>query len=127
MATAFERLLGPTMIGAMPVRNRIVMAPMNTGFAGPNGEVTSRMVDYYEKRAKNGVGLIVIEATGVVPDVKNMACQPRLSDDAYLPGFATLVERIKVHEVRTLLQLRSASSYPPRKSAQKPWAAYRRR
>jgi 2,4-dienoyl-CoA reductase-like NADH-dependent reductase (Old Yellow Enzyme family) len=98
------------MIGAMPVRNCIVMAPMNTGFAGPNGEVTSRMVDYYEKRAKNGVGLIVIEATGVVPDVKNMACQPRLSDDAYLPGFATLVERIKVHEVRTLLQIQHSGN-----------------
>lgn len=93
----FNHLLSPINLGFISVKNRIVMAPMNTGFAGPFGEVTQKMIDYYEKRARHGVGLIVVEATGVVSDVKNMACQPRLLDDAYTPGFATLVERIKAY------------------------------
>jgi len=86
------------------------MAPMNTGFAGTVGEVTEKMIDYYEKRAKHGVGLIVVEATSVVPNVKNMACQPRLTDDAYIPGFATLVERIKAYGVKTFLQIQHSGN-----------------
>ena len=110
MATTCDHLLKPTTIGTIHIKNRIVMAPMNTGFAGPNGEVTDKMINYYEKRAKHGVGLIVVEATGVVPDVKNMACQPRLSDDAYIPGFATLVERIKAYNVKTFLQIQHSGN-----------------
>lgn len=84
MTPTTENLLSPITIGPARVKNRIVMAPMNTSFAGPNGEVTDKMIDYYEKRAKHGVGLIVVEATGVVAEVKNMACQPRLTDESYL-------------------------------------------
>ena len=110
MTTTIQHLIKPIAIGSIQVKNRMVMAPMNTGFAGPNGEVTDKMIDYYEKRAKNGVGLIVVEATGVVPDVKNMACQPRLADDAYIPGFATLVERIKAHGVKAFLQIQHSGN-----------------
>jgi len=110
MATTCDHLLKPITIGTTHIKNRIVMAPMNTGFAGPNGEVTDKMITYYEKRAKHGVGLIVVEATAVVPDVKNMACQPRLSDDAYIPGFSTLVERIKAYGVKTFLQIQHSGN-----------------
>ena len=110
MTTMIEYLIKPIKIGPIQVKNRIVMAPMNTGFAGPNGEVTEKMIDYYEKRAKHGVGLIVVEATAVVPDVKNMACQPRLSDESYIPGFATLVERIKAYGAKTFLQIQHSGN-----------------
>jgi 2,4-dienoyl-CoA reductase-like NADH-dependent reductase (Old Yellow Enzyme family)/thioredoxin reductase len=110
MTTTFDHLVKPITIGSVHIKNRIVMAPMNTSFAGPNGEVTEKMVDYYEKRAQHGVGLIVVEATAVVPDVKNMACQPRLSDESYIPGFATLVERIKAYGVKTLLQIQHSGN-----------------
>ncbi len=110
MTTIIEHLLNPITIGPARVKNRIVMAPMNTSFAGPNGEVTGKMIDYYEKRAKHGVGLIVVEATGVVPNVKNMACQPRLTDESYIPGFATLVERIKAYGVKTFLQIQHSGN-----------------
>jgi 2,4-dienoyl-CoA reductase-like NADH-dependent reductase (Old Yellow Enzyme family)/thioredoxin reductase len=110
MTTKFKHLLSPITIGPAHVKNRIVMAPMNTGFAGPNGEVTQRMVDYYEERAKHGVGLIVVEATGVVADVKNMACQPCLADESCIPGFATLVERIKAYGAITVLQIQHSGN-----------------
>lgn len=110
MLTTIEKLLRPITIGPVNIKNRIVMAPMNTGFAGPNGELTDKMIDYYEKRAKHGVGLIVVEATAVVPDVKNMACQPRLSDESYIPGFATLVERIKAYGAKTFLQIQHSGN-----------------
>ena len=110
MSHNFKYLLEPFQIGAMRVKNRIVMAPMNTAFADPGGGVSSKMIDYYEKRAKHGVGLIVVEATAVVADVKNMACQPRLSDESYLAGFATLVERIKAHGAAAILQIQHSGN-----------------
>jgi len=110
VTTTIQHLTTPVAIGSIQVKNRIVMAPMNTGFAGPDGEVTDKMIDYYEKRAKHGAGLIVVEATGVVPNVKNMACQPRLTDDAYIPGFVTLVERIKAYGVKTFLQIQHSGN-----------------
>ncbi|MEJ2641815.1 MAG: hypothetical protein P8Z73_00560 [Desulfobacteraceae bacterium] len=70
MPRDFQMLTAPIELGRLRCKNRIVMAPMNTGFAGPSGEVTSKMVDYFERRAKHDVGLIVVEATAVVPDVK---------------------------------------------------------
>jgi len=110
MTPTVENLLSPITIGPARVQNRIAMAPMNTSFAGPNGEVTEKMIDYYEKRAKHGVGLIVVEATGVVPNVKNMACQPRLTEESNIPGFATLVERIKAYGVKTFLQIQHSGN-----------------
>ena len=52
----------------------------------------------------------MVEATAVVPDVKNMACQPRLSDESYIPGFATLVERIKAYGAKTFLQIQHSGN-----------------
>jgi 2,4-dienoyl-CoA reductase-like NADH-dependent reductase (Old Yellow Enzyme family)/thioredoxin reductase len=59
----FDKLVEPGRIGGLELKNRMVMAPMVTRFAGNRGEVTQRMVDYYVERARGGVGLIVTEAT----------------------------------------------------------------
>ncbi|RZV49459.1 MAG: NADH:flavin oxidoreductase [Pseudomonadales bacterium] len=41
--------------------NRVVMAPM-TREGAPGGTVNQKMIDYYQRRAKGGVGLIITEA-----------------------------------------------------------------
>ena len=52
----------------------------------------------------------MVEATAVVPDVKNMACQPRLTDDSYIPGFSNLVERIHAFGAAALLQIQHSGN-----------------
>lgn len=49
------------------VKNRIVMAPMVTfSFHGDNGSYYGKQhIEYYTKRAKGGVGLIVVQSTSV--------------------------------------------------------------
>lgn len=43
----YEHLLAPAFIGQRWIKNRVVMAPMATGFAANSGEVTDTLVAYY--------------------------------------------------------------------------------
>ncbi|MBI2697053.1 FAD-dependent oxidoreductase [Mycobacterium nebraskense] len=63
--TGFGHLLAPGRIGAMTVRNRVVMSPMETMYGTPDGLPSERTRDYFAARAKGGVGLITLGATGI--------------------------------------------------------------
>lgn len=77
-------------IGGLKLKNRIVMPPMVTRFS-ESGRVTGRLVNYYRRRAEGGIGLIVIEAAYVTPQIDD-----RLSvmEDSYIPGLQRLVEAV---------------------------------
>ena len=61
--TKFPRLLEKIQLANIELRNRIVMPAMSTNFATREGRITERQIDYYEERAKGGVGLIIVEAS----------------------------------------------------------------
>jgi dimethylglycine catabolism A len=54
-------LFSPVTIGGVEIPNRVVMPPMTTRLADPEGYVTDALVAYYEARALGGVGLITVE------------------------------------------------------------------
>ena len=99
----YRKLMEPGKIGKLELKNRIVMAPMVTRYAGESGEVTQRMVDYYLERARGGVGLIVIEATYYSPGGN----PGRLSiyDDKFKPGLKWLVDKIRETGCKAALEL----------------------
>ena len=49
----------------MTLRNRLVMSPMETMYGTPDGLPSERTRDYFAARAKGGVGLITVGATGI--------------------------------------------------------------
>ncbi|MDD3268297.1 MAG: hypothetical protein PHX14_03175, partial [Syntrophomonadaceae bacterium] len=53
----YPELFTPASIGKLMVKNRIIMAPMFVGLGNSNGEVSDRLIDYYEARARGGAGL----------------------------------------------------------------------
>jgi len=57
-----KKLFEPIQIGTLNLRNRIAMAPMTRSFS-PNNIPNDGNVAYYERRAKNNVGLIITEGT----------------------------------------------------------------
>lgn len=85
----------PIQIGSMRVKNRIVMAPMNTNYSDSNGCLTPQMEQYYIRRAKGGAGLIVLEAVSVAPDTRNHGVQPMLWDEKYVPQWSNLIEQLQ--------------------------------
>ena len=54
-------LLTPARIGAVEIKNRIVMPPMTTRLADAEGYVTDDTVNYYMARVRGGTGLITVE------------------------------------------------------------------
>ena len=61
----YEKLFEKGKIGNLPIKNRIVMTAMGTGFAAASGEASEEIIRYYEERAKGGVGLIITEVCRV--------------------------------------------------------------
>lgn len=64
MSLADSNLFEPIKLGSLNLRNRVVMAPMTRTFS-PEGIPNDLVVAYYERRAKNDVGLIITEGTCV--------------------------------------------------------------
>jgi len=65
VVTSLQKLFSPVRIGSMEVKNRLVMAPMTTQWAGPGDTITQRLIDYHVARARGGVGLITFEVCTV--------------------------------------------------------------
>ena len=59
-------LFTPVRLGALALRNRIIMAPMTRSRAGADAVPSALMVDYYRQRA--GAGLIISEGVAPSPD-----------------------------------------------------------
>ncbi|MCX5990918.1 MAG: FAD-dependent oxidoreductase [Chloroflexi bacterium] len=102
----FPKLFEPTRIGQMELKNRIVMPPMGTNMATPDGHVTERIRSYYEQRAKGGVGLVIVETTCIdAPVGKTTAYQLAIDNDRFIPGLSQIAEVIHQHGAKAVLQL----------------------
>lgn len=96
-------LLSPIRIGSVTLKNRVVMGPTETLYASAAGEVTQPILDYYEARARGGVGLIVLHSAQGNTDVDQIdpyAGSLRFDNDAYLPMLRELTERVHRYGAR---------------------------
>ena len=102
----FNKLLKPGHIGQLELRNRIVMAPMGTSFATPEGYVTERLKNYYEERARGRAGLIIAGVVSVdAAHGRNLDCQLDISDEKFIPGLSELAGTVHRHGAKIALQL----------------------
>ncbi len=100
---ALQHLFSPLQIGAMLMKNRIVMAPMGTNLASPDGEVTQNLINYLEARARGGVGLIVTEDATIGPRYHwNTLC---LAEDRFVPGWRDLTHTLHAHGAKVMPQI----------------------
>ncbi|HBK53160.1 MAG TPA: NADH oxidase, partial [Syntrophomonas wolfei] len=94
----FPELFSPAYIGQLLVKNRIVMAPMLVSYASPDGEVSERLLNYYEARARGGAGLIVVEAACVdAPTGRESFRQINIDSLRYVAGLQQLAQHIKAY------------------------------
>lgn len=103
---AYEKLFEPMKIGNVEIKNRIVMAPMCMGFGQYNGCPTETMMNYYEERAKGGVGLIFTEITRV-NDVTGASSfgQLGMSHDYQIPVLKEMADRVHKHNCKIMVEL----------------------
>ncbi|CAN5189129.1 NADH:flavin oxidoreductase [soil metagenome] len=87
-----DALFRPFSLKSLHLPNRIVMAPMTRSFS-PDGFVTEDVAQYYGRRAKGGVGLIVSEGTGINrPASINDPNVPRFHGETELAGWKRVVD-----------------------------------
>ena len=99
-------LLSPGRIGAMTLKNRIVLAAMGSNFANEDGHCSERLIAYYEARAKGGTGLLVLETSAACfPNGSTMPNTVAFSDDKFLPGLTELANRVHEHDAKIVAQL----------------------
>ena len=87
-------LFSPVTIGGMEVPNRVVMPPMTTRLANPEGYVTDALVAYYKARALGGVGLITVEMGSPERVGRHRFRELGLYDNRFLPGLRHLVNAL---------------------------------
>jgi NADPH2 dehydrogenase len=85
------RLLDPLKIGSLELRNRIVMPPMATGYAGTKGEVTEKLLKHYADRS-NDLGLLIVEHSFVALEGRGSMNQLGVYSDDLISGLTRLVE-----------------------------------
>ncbi len=105
----FRYLFSPIQINNIEVKNRIVMTAMHLGYT-PEGEVTERLIEFYRRRAKGGVGLIIVGGC-TIDEYAGMASMIGLSEDKFIPGLKRLVRAVKTEGAQIMAQLYQAGRY----------------
>ena len=91
-----QHLFSPKKIGNVEIKNRIIRSATWTGTATLDGYVTDKLINFYNKLAEGGTGLIISGYIAVEPAgaaTPYMACW---FDDSYTSGQKRLVK--SVHE-----------------------------
>ncbi len=103
---SYSRLLSPGRIGALTLRNRIVVTAMGASLAEADGQCGERLLRYHEAQAQGGAGLIITGVAGVAwPVGANQTNQIAISADRFVPGLTALTQAVHAHGAKIAAQL----------------------
>ncbi|WP_339258571.1 NADPH dehydrogenase NamA [Lysinibacillus sp. FSL K6-3209] len=102
------KLFEPFQLQSITLKNRIVMAPMCMYSAKEDGLVTPFHLVHYATRAAGQIGLILLEATAVVPEGRISSNDLGIWDDTHIEGLQQLVTNMQVYGAKTGIQLAHA-------------------
>lgn len=92
----------------LELKNRIVMPPMCMYSSDAEGYVKDFHKVHYATRALGGVGLIILEATAVVPNGRISNRDLGIWDDSHIEGLASIVSKSKAYGSKMGIQLAHA-------------------
>lgn len=96
-------LLEPFQLGDLPLKNRVVMAPMTRARAGVERLPNALMAEYYAQRAS--AGLIIVEATVVSEQGIGWANTPGIYTDGQASAWRLVVDALHKRGTPVFLQL----------------------
>lgn len=104
-----SRLFTPYSIKNVTLKNRIVMSPMCM-YSSPNkdGKIADWHRIHYATRAVGGVGLIVVEATAVLPEGRISYRDLGIWDDEHIRGLKEITDLIHQNGAKAAIQLAHA-------------------
>lgn len=99
-ALARPAALQPFVLKGLELRNRIVRTAHGTNLG--RGQLSDALIAFHEARARGGVALSILEATGVHPSGPMTL---NAWDDAIVPRYRELARRMHAHGMRIFSQL----------------------
>ena len=93
----YDSIFQEQTIGKLKIKNRIIMNTTETLYASATGEATIQLIEYYRRRAKGGVGMILLHS--IQGNTKNDPNDPyagslRLDNNAFIPMLSDLTEAV---------------------------------
>ena len=124
MSQSFEKLLEPGQIGPVTTKNRILKTANGTSYMDDDQTCGDRMIAYYERLAKGGVGFLVVESCGVEyplgiqhahyhEDGTYQGVQLHFDDDRLIEGFKRLTDAVHKHGCPVSIQFQHAGPWNP--------------
>eukprot|EP00232_Nephroselmis_pyriformis_P028836 CAMPEP_0182856836 /NCGR_PEP_ID=MMETSP0034_2-20130328/2687_1 /TAXON_ID=156128 /ORGANISM="Nephroselmis pyriformis, Strain CCMP717" /LENGTH=378 /DNA_ID=CAMNT_0024987989 /DNA_START=11 /DNA_END=1147 /DNA_ORIENTATION=- len=85
-------LMKPGKVGAVEIKNRVVLAPLTRARTGADRVPTAHMIEYYKQRASSG--FMVSEATVVDPLANGWVKTPGIYNDEQVEGWKKVTEGV---------------------------------
>jgi 2,4-dienoyl-CoA reductase-like NADH-dependent reductase (Old Yellow Enzyme family) len=104
-------LFSPINVNGLILKNRITMAPLFLGHAGPDGMVSQLMLAHYLKMAESGAALIVVENAAVDLLGRGSPLALMADDDSCINGLTALARLIHQSGALAILQINHAGRY----------------
>jgi len=99
------KLFEPGTIGKLSLKNRIVMAPINTGLSFKEGWLTQRGIDLFAARAKGGAGLIITTFMSPSKKLEPSIGEPVLDSRQSISWLSDLAEAVHDYGAKVCVQL----------------------
>ncbi|MEG1458856.1 MAG: FAD-dependent oxidoreductase [Acetivibrio sp.] len=100
-----RKLFTEIKIGSMTVKNRTFMAPMSLGYESQDGTVNETMKNYWEARAKGGVGCIILDALSVDPKVPYLGNTLSFRGEESIKSYQAFTEGIHAFGTKIIPQI----------------------
>ncbi|MEG4145960.1 alkene reductase [Microcoleus sp. Pol12B5] len=101
--TTSPLLLSPFKIGDLPLKNRVLMAPLTRARAGEARMPNALMAEYYTQRVS--AGLIITEATVVSTQANGWLNTPGIYSDEQGEAWKQIVTAVHAHQTPIFMQL----------------------
>jgi len=98
-------LFSPASLSRMKLRNRLIMSPMQQYQGTPESFATAYHVHHYARRARGGVGLVIVESTAVSPNGRLYPDDIGIFTDAHVPPLAAITQAVHSEGAAIALQL----------------------
>jgi 2,4-dienoyl-CoA reductase-like NADH-dependent reductase (Old Yellow Enzyme family) len=105
----YAHILASGRIGTLELRNRILMTPMGSNTADPEGYCGERIRQYYGARAEGGAALLIMGSVAISWPVGSANWrQVAISDDRFIPGLKAVADEVHAHGAKLAVQLQHA-------------------
>jgi len=104
-------LIEPLQAGPLSLKNRLVMPPMATAKAEPDGKVSQAILDYYSEKSEGGyISLIIVEHSFISQEGKAGKNQLSVADDSVIENLKKLADVIHRNGSKVVVQINHAGS-----------------